>query len=231
MQKIPFLQLCYFLCLEIAITIFCNVIYFFKFEIKHFWRLIERMLQTAVVYVAYNSNTLPSYLTEQELVHHGWKCFLFCKIPLKSFWGKLNIIAKISQKMILPNNCCISLCHTPCLSRDWGIQTQNISSQAAYLRQSMPVWKEKSDFSLFFTICADKHPFSAVVEDFMNIAYMLYQIWSCWLRTMTDVIMEFATDDESFLAAVDHKNHQIKQIAWTPVNLCLLCLRKKGRPG
>lgn len=159
----------------------CDFFFFFQFGIKRFWRRIVRILQTTVVYVAYNSVTVPSYLTEQELVQHGQKSFLFCKVPLKIFWSKLKIIAKIVEKKILLNSCPISLCRRTCFSRDWGIQTQNTLSVAASLFKPIhDCIKGKEWLILPFTECAERHPSSIVKEDFMNIACMLYQSWSHW---------------------------------------------------
>lgn len=140
LQKIPFFQPSY--CLVIH-TIICIPRRKRHENIQHctfFWIWSKTVLKTSkntssslnqrtVVTVAYNSNSVPSYLTEQELVQCGWKsftCCCFAKFLWKVFLSKLSIIAKTVEKIVLPNSSPTSLCHKPCFSKYWVIQMWNI---------------------------------------------------------------------------------------------------------
>lgn len=138
---------------------------------------------TAVGTVAYNSNTVSSYLIEQELVQYGWKsfsCYSFLKFPWKVCLGKLSIIAKIAERIILPNSGPTSPCHRCCFWKDWYLHSESGVCSCLWVSADPHLsQKERSDSSPPSRDCAESCP-SGTEDGFLNGAHILYQLWICW---------------------------------------------------
>lgn len=157
-------------------------------------------------------------LSEHEVMQSGWKRVFFAIVlqsfPEKLFFGQ-SIMVKTVENMVLLNSSPTLFCHRPCFSKDWIIQMLNILSVAtSQFNWSMPTWEGKEWLCLTFQrTCwawSIRHSEGGFSEQYVHVTPNLDVLKKIHDRRPKafQVMVELATDGESFLAAVHQKRKQ-----------------------